>query len=253
MTGPIDPGWRPDTGSMRHEFRFDPLHYGSGGEQQAAFKRRMRDELQQYGFILTDEVAITWRLLVDEQARWESDIGADVDNFAKLLNDGLCGPGGIIIDDVQVQSLHVSWIDATESSFELQVECGPDDGLTRPLSLYQLADDLWHPLPDSVRANPEHAAHLLYALDNRVFFVRRLRHLLRQRGLPARAAYEAAQNYAVISRGFHSTRAASNGFPRVRRHAWMAQYTRPTELPEVTGDEIERAAATTAAHYGYGA
>ncbi len=112
MTEPIDSAWRPDFGGMRHTFRFDPLHYGVGGGRQAAFKDRMRSELRQYGFILTGEVAVTWHLQVDEQARWESDVGADVDNFAKLLDDGLCGPDGILIDDVQVQSLQVYWTTA---------------------------------------------------------------------------------------------------------------------------------------------
>lgn len=77
--------WRPDYGSLRHSFDFDPLHYGVGAARQATFKARLRQELRRYGFLLTGEVGVTWELFVDEQDRWEGDSGADVDNFANFL------------------------------------------------------------------------------------------------------------------------------------------------------------------------
>jgi len=244
---PIDPAWRPAFGGLRHEFRFDPLHYGVGGEQQAAFKARMREELRRYGFLLTGEVQVSWRLLVDEQSRWESDTGADVDNFAKLLDDGLCGPDGILIDDVQVQSLQIHWEAAHgHPSFELTVHCHPDDWITRPASLYELGDGLWYPLPNSVWNTPEAAVHHIYFLDNWVLFVKHLRHQLRRRGLSPEMAFEAARPYGVTSRGFHSTRAAASGFPRVRRREWMTSHARPDDLPTPRNEEIEQAAVVTA-------
>jgi hypothetical protein len=122
----LSSSWRPEHGSLEHEFEFDPLHYGVGGQRQAAFKDRVRDEIAQYGFILTGEVGVRWRLHVDEQARWESDTGADVDNFAKLLNDSITGPRGLLIDDAQIQHLEVGWVAATGASqFDLAVTCHP--------------------------------------------------------------------------------------------------------------------------------
>lgn len=247
----IDVEWRPDSGGLRHEFNFDPLHYGVGGDRQAAFKALMRSKLRQYGFLLTGEVAITWRLLVDEQERWESDTGADVDNFAKLLNDGLLGPDGILIDDVQVQSMHVYWDGARGNpSFELTIQCSPDEWITRPASLYELADGLWYPLGRSVRDNPEGARHLLYALDNRVLFGKRLRHQLRRHGFSPALAYEVGKQFAILARGFHSTRAASSQLPRIRRTEWTKNFVRPVDAPAPSDRDIEALAAAIAATHG---
>jgi hypothetical protein len=230
--------WRPSYGSMRHSFDFDPLHYGVGGARQSAFKERIRDELSQYGFLLTGEVGITWELFVDEQDRWESDSGADVDNFAKLLNDALIGTRGIIIDDVQVQRLEVAWLPTLgASSFDLMVRCSQDEWTTRPASLYELSDRRWYPISDTTaQTTPEGTAILLHALDDSVRLVRQVRSRLRELGADRRQAFGATMMLAPNARGFHSTRATSADFIKLRRTEWRDIYPRPSTMEAPLGD-----------------
>lgn len=226
-----DPSWRPSYGSLRHEFAFDPLHYGVGGAAQRAFKEQMRNDLKRYGFMFVGEIAVTWRLFVDEQSRWESDTGADVDNFAKLLNDGLCGKDGLIIDDVQIQSLQILWLPtAGPARFDLQIDCMADEWLDRRLALYEMSDGLYYPIlrldawPSSAVAST-----FIHYLDHLVLQPKRLRHQLRRLGLTRPQAYEEAVQFAPMARGFHPTRAAASGIDRLRRPVWAQNLPAPDD------------------------
>jgi hypothetical protein len=147
----VDWEWRPDHDGLRHEFLFDPLHYGVRQEQRASFAERVAESLACYGFVLTGEVVVRWELFVDEQDRLETPGGADVDNFAKLLNDSIKGPRGILVDDSQIQRLEVAWLSThTAPYFELTIQCMPDAWSSKPISLYELSEAsatrvLWKP------------------------------------------------------------------------------------------------------------
>ena len=238
MTFTLTSEWRPDQGGLRHDFEFDPLHYGVGGDRRAQFKQRVRTETQQYGFVLTGEVAVRWELLVDEQSRWESDTGADVDNFAKLLNDAVTGPGGLLIDDAQIQRLEVAWLPALGlPRFELTVNCHPDEWASRPLSLYEMFSGLWHPISDLATMDDHALAMVLHRVDNQVRRVWRVRHHLRQIGATREQAFQATLSLGPLSQGFHVTRARTAGLPMIGRAAWTARVPRPRDYPDMTEDD----------------
>ncbi|MFY1659358.1 hypothetical protein [Micromonospora sp. WMMD1274] len=224
MNSGIDAEWRPCYGSMEHQFRFDPLHYGAGGARQREFKQRVGEELRSYGFYFSGEVRLRWHLFLDEQDRWESPGGADVDNFAKLLNDAVKGPDGLLFDDSQVQRLEIAWLSADEGEyFELTVHCGMEEFVSRPASLYEMGDGLWYPIQDEVMADPTAKVMVLPRLDYLTVRTKRLRHLLRQGGLLRREAFREARVVQPIARGFHFSRIAESGFPLVPRREWQAQ------------------------------
>jgi hypothetical protein len=54
---------------------------------------------------------------------------ADLDNIVKPLLDAVTGPDGVMIDDNQVQSLRVSWLDLSNPSvrFRLRLEALSSD------------------------------------------------------------------------------------------------------------------------------
>lgn len=236
----LDADWRPNHGGLRHEFHFDPLHYGVGGVKQHEFKDRMQQELRNYGFIFAGEVHVSWRLFVEEQDRWEGDNGADVDNFAKLLNDGLVGANGLLFDDVQIQALSVSWQPTiNEASFDLDIQCSPDDWVTRPAEFYELSDRLWYPLSTSITACDSALSTALYHLDNMVRRVVGVRHQIRRTGRSRREAFEATRPLSPIIKGFHKTRVSASSFPTVPRKVWMDRYTRPSDLPAPTEVECQ--------------
>ncbi|MET8089617.1 hypothetical protein [Micromonospora sp. NPDC005220] len=243
MNSGIDAEWRPYYGSMQHQFRFDPLHYGVGGARQREFKQRVGEELRSYGFYFSGEVRLRWHLFLDEQDRWESPSGADVDNFAKLLNDAIKGPDGLLFDDSQVQRLEIAWLSASEGEyFELTVHCGMDEFVARPASLYEMGDGLWYPIPDDAMAVPTAKALLLPQLDYMTFRTKMLRHYLRQGGLLRREAFQEAMLVQPLARGFHYSRIAESEFPLVRRREWQAQLGNQATHSTDPAQEAERLA-----------
>jgi Holliday junction resolvase RusA-like endonuclease len=245
VTSDIDADWRPAHGSMRHEFTFDPLHYGAGGRKQQVFKQRVGEELRQYGFLFTGEVRLTWHLFLDEQDRWESDTGADVDNFAKLLNDAVKGPDGLLFDDCQVQRLEVAWLAADAGQyFELTVHSLPDEFVTRPVSLYELGDGLWYPISDLAAANRPGMAILLPQLDYQARRTKRVRHHLRGGGLSRRDAFSTARAVQPLTRGFHHSRVVGGGFPLIGCRQWLAELgTDDAATPDPEQEAVQLAAA----------
>lgn len=65
-----------------------------------------------YEFVVTNDVKVEIEWYVHQQARYELDSSADVDNIIKPILDALCGPEGILVDDCQVQSVCCSWLDS---------------------------------------------------------------------------------------------------------------------------------------------
>lgn len=59
--------------------------------------------------IFLGDVSVSIEWLVEEEDRYLSD-APDIDNILKPILDALCGPEGILIDDVQVQQIDVRWL-----------------------------------------------------------------------------------------------------------------------------------------------
>lgn len=239
MAFTLSSDWRPDHGSMRHTFDFDPLNHAAKRARKDEFRAWVRADTCQYGFYFAGEVSASWELFVDEQDRWESDTGADVDNFAKLLNDVICGPDGLLFDDVQIQRLDIAWLPSNgEGSFELTVRSSPYDVVTRPAALYEMSDRLWYPLSDTTAAGPA-----LHALDTMTMRVAGVRAALVAAGATRAQAFRAARPLAPIAQGFHTTRAKAGGFTTHDRQSWTRSEPRPRGLPEQTPADYEAIAA----------
>src|ERR1041385_4994012 len=99
------------------QFRFDFAPTSAGARDASAFRDRIHAALEPIQFVFFGEVEVTWILYQDEQQRLSTPDLADLDNYAKLMCDAIKGSRGILIDDSQIQSLRVSWIDSSRASY----------------------------------------------------------------------------------------------------------------------------------------
>lgn len=114
--------------------------------------------------------------------------------------------------------------------FDLIMRCSADEWTTRPARLYEMSDGLWYPLSDLAMSTPDGMSIFLHTLDDTVRRVRQVRRCLRQLGADRRQAFSATTMLLPGARGFHSTRASSADFIRMRRADWLGTHTRPSVM-----------------------
>lgn len=223
-------GINPMFGEWRQTFAFAPVPYRDGGVKLREFKETVRAALQNQ-FVFSDEIQLNITLFLDLQSVLETSETADVDNYAKSLLDALKGPEGIIIDDTQVQSLTVSWIDSHETYFEVEARASPDDFLQKPLKLYEMSQGLYYPVSSYTWKSGTREAvseqgiwgGLLIA-DVVSSFEKSTRHAFRKLGRDRLGAYRESKYFAGQLRGFHKSRASDSGFDCVELKSWREDF-----------------------------
>ena len=223
-------GLNPMFGDWQHRFRFAPVPYADWGAKRAASRKAIQDELTNQ-FFYTAEVRLEITLHLDVQTVLETSETADLDNYAKSILDALKGPDGIILDDTQVQTLIISYLDNYDRDgpfFDTSISAGPDDFMLKPLSFYEMPDGLWY--PEARRAWADGGADEL-SEDNLYFALllteamssvkRKTRHQLRQMGIERIVAYKRLLPITTGIRGFHKSRIDS-GFQMFERAQWLS-------------------------------
>lgn len=128
-------GINPMFGDWQQRFDLQPVSYANGGNARAAFKAAVRAQLTNK-FVFVGEISLRVVLYLDEQKMLETPSYGDIDNHAKQLLDTIKGPGGLLIDDCQVQHIDISWIDVPHGvHFEMAIKASPDF-MALPLRLY---------------------------------------------------------------------------------------------------------------------
>lgn len=105
------------------EATIDPVSLQGDGARKKLFKAAMAEVVaRETDRIFTGDVkvGITW--YISEERRYSTHIVADLDNIVKPLFDAITGPGGILIDDNQVQQFGASWTDAAPGDLKFTVE-----------------------------------------------------------------------------------------------------------------------------------
>ncbi len=87
-----------------------PVSLQASPDKKNEFREVIRRKIENIDSILTGEVSIIVEWYCDAQERKITDGYADIDNILKPIIDGLCGSGGILLDDSQVQHISCSWI-----------------------------------------------------------------------------------------------------------------------------------------------
>lgn len=223
-------GINPMFGEWIDTFRIAPVPHGDGGTKVRAFQTAIRDQLKSIGWLYSHEVKLTITLYVDVQTVLETSETADLDNYAKAILDGLKGPGGIMIDDTQVQALDIAWIDHHDPAwFEVEAKASPDEFLQKPVEFYEMPDTLWYPVSrrfwttNGVEVmNDLNFYFLIGAIEVFASFKKRLRAALRNAGSDRLQAYRATLPWASPRRGFHRSR-LDDDFTRHAIKAWQAE------------------------------
>jgi Holliday junction resolvase RusA-like endonuclease len=214
-------GLNPMFGDWQHRFRFAPVPYGDGGAKRAAFKKAIQAELTNKFFYI-GEIRLEIILHLDIVTVLETSKTADLDNYAKSILDGLKGPGGILIDDTQVQTLIISYIDnyGREGPFF-------DVAITAsPVLFYEMPDRLWYPESPMVWEGgaadklPEDLFYFCLLMTEAMSSVKaRSRHRLREMGVERLTAYKRLLPITAGIRGFHKSRIDTE-FQMFDRNTW---------------------------------
>jgi hypothetical protein len=222
-------GINPMFGEWQHHFAFAPVPYGNGAIRRGEFRAAIQANLTNQ-WLYANEISLEINLHVDVQNTLETDQTADLDNYAKAILDGLKGPNGIMIDDTQVQSLAISWIDGYgAASFTVAAKSSPDDFVLKPQEFYEMPDGLWYP-HGRVLWTDGHAESIsdfnhyagLSIIELMSSTQRRVRVEARKAGVTRLRAYQIGRYVSTSARGFHRSRIEGDFLMRPRRE-WQTE------------------------------
>lgn len=226
----FDKGYNPMMGDYHKDFNFAPLPYGHRNRQ--AFVEAVHRSVDTVKYVYYGEVKVDIELYFNEQTRLETPELADLDNYAKLICDSIKGTEGLLIDDSQIQSLHISWIDTSGiNRFTLSIEGHPDEFVLKPLSLFEMPDGLFYPLSTSQWAmgkikkiTQKQKQIFLVILHRMTSNKRSVRHSFRQEGSSQLQAFWQSQSIAPILNGFHKSRIIDSGFDLYSLSEWKNSF-----------------------------
>src|SRR5260370_24088491 len=117
--------------------------------------------------VFTGDVEVTIEWFVSQQVRYGTHMVADLDNIVKPLLDAVTGPDGVMIDDNQVQSLRVSWLDPGDPRvrFRLTLEALSPDEYRPRKELFFVEFSLERCFPILVGKSPETVGLFVHAVD----------------------------------------------------------------------------------------
>lgn len=173
-----------------------PVSLQSRRKNKAAFSQSLRAALGTPQYLLSGEVSIYAEWLIHERVRYETLQAPDVD---KVVLDALCGPGGVLVNDCQVQHVSCHWIDWTSPGQQLTVTIrhSPDDWIRKKdLVFVGLAGHLCWPV--NLDLPSEALGPILSVLERMVV----VNQQLRNRG----EDWYAAQRVLPVQQPFHSGR-----------------------------------------------
>lgn len=185
-------------------FDVEPPSVQSSRQKKQAFATVVREAAQKHSFLIVDDVRLTVDWVMSEQAKYESDRKADIDNILKPLFDSLCGPDGLLVDDTLIQSFYCGWIDHSLKSDILHVriasvtsEAISEVSIDRSsLVFVEVDQNLFYPLDESLPATIRRV--LLESIAERF----PMRNCLRQ----LTGSYEVAKRIMPVQRLFHKSR-----------------------------------------------
>lgn len=236
-------GINPMFGEWQHHFPFAPVPYGNGAARRGEFREAIQAQLSNQ-WLYANEIQLEITLHVDVQTVLETDQTADLDNYAKAILDGLKGPKGIMIDDTQVQSLTISWINGYgDASFKISAQGSPDDFVMKPQEFYEMPDRLWYPhgrvLWTDGRAETisefDHYAGLSI-IEQMSSLQTRVRAEARKAGASRLRAYQTGRYVSTTARGFHRSRIEGD-FPLHPLRKWQSERT---QWIETNGAEFQK-------------
>lgn len=98
-------------GIVTLDVSIEPVSLQASRAKKDVFLKAVRSATDSLAFLFSGDVEVRIEWALSEQSRYHTASSPDVDNILKVILDGLSGPTGILINDVQVQSVHCYWVD----------------------------------------------------------------------------------------------------------------------------------------------
>lgn len=218
-------GLNPYWGEYSGKFAIRPIPYGNRNKQ--IFKEEVQKYFQGIYYYFVDEVKVHINLYLNEGRRYETPDSADLDNYAKLICDCLKGSKGILIDDIQIQHLSISWLDTIQDEyFEVSVHGRPDDFIMKDVEFYEMLNGMYYPISNKVWTLEgveefEQKQKMLEILFDSLRVLGKVRHQMHQEGIQGETAYNQYMKYHPIIRGFNKNRILESGFKLYTLAEWQ--------------------------------
>jgi hypothetical protein len=118
-----------DAGRVEIRGAVDPISLQAAGERKAKFQESLSKAVAASTTgVYTGDVEVTIRWFISQKRRYGTHIVADLDNVIKPLLDAVAGPDGLMMDDNQVQSLQVTWLDPAGPDLRFDMSLQPLTG-----------------------------------------------------------------------------------------------------------------------------
>lgn len=104
-------------GEVRFEYEGLPPSLQAPSKIKLPFKTEIKRLISQARCLFVHDISVDIVVYTLLNRKYESDSSVDLDNMLKPLLDALAGFEGIIIDDCQVQSINIHWIDSYGREF----------------------------------------------------------------------------------------------------------------------------------------
>jgi Holliday junction resolvase RusA-like endonuclease len=216
---------------MENEFEitFDtrPVPFRASGADH--FKQQVQSKLRETTRIFATECSVYIELYLEEHTHWNTDEYGDIDNYAKSILDALKGYNGIILDDYLISHLSVSRMEFVRGN-KFNVRIVPllgDISMHKPITLYEMPDRLYYPLPHNWLLNSGEMQELPYATQGALDILHEMtsranrnRHRLRQQGTAKEEAFQEVIPYLPILKGLPKSRVIDSGFPIKPLNEW---------------------------------
>lgn len=188
-----------ESGTIEFVLPITPVSIQASGSRRALVQQNIKRLTTPIRYTMTGDVSVEIEWFIHEQARYESDSPADVDNIIKPMLDALCGCDGILVDDCQVQSIVCSWIDwnSTGQQIRIRIRYSPDEWINKDgLAFVHLGRGLCMPI--DMNDEDELITRILDILETTI--------KLRDEMLASTGDYYMAQRVMPIQRVFHRSK-----------------------------------------------
>jgi Holliday junction resolvase RusA-like endonuclease len=125
-----------------------PVSLQAKSNKKENLKNTIHNHFLNFDEIIISDIKVEIIWYCRTQERYETDKIADIDNIVKPILDSLCGEGGIIIDDNQVQTITAYWLDiwCGEEYFDINIKCFDTSFIKRSdLAYFEIRPNLYLP------------------------------------------------------------------------------------------------------------
>lgn len=112
----------PDAvGKLEITLAADPASLQSKKSSREVFDAAMTAELAKYDFLIDWQLSITVDWYGSPRRRWETDELPDLDNWLKPLIDSITGPDRLLVDDSQIKSIDVAFLEGRAEASHIHI------------------------------------------------------------------------------------------------------------------------------------